>query len=837
MKKHYTFKWKEIITVSTILFCWFFTQAHDYRNPLVRSYNTSAEVNSLDHISFNPVCLNTSVVLSTPTLNSPTSNFSTANDIFVDFILPLDAMPGSVTLTFTGSSTIVVTFDNTFENAGQHSTTLDGSDIINSPSVASSNSSFLPDGTYSVQLGYLDTTGNPFLSDINTNITYDSITLPPVLISPMDNASTTLGSSLIDLQFTLPEQPLAGTVMVTFTDASNNDTVLTLSDATSFNGTIDGLNFASTPEIITASSNSLADGIYDITLEYQDSLGNPIATDTAIGFSFGDVVTLPPVLISPSDNDSTTPGSSLIDLQFTLPEQPLAGTVKVTFTDAGNNDTVLLLSDATSFNRTIDGLNFASTPEILTASSNSLADGIYDITLEYQDSLGNPIATDTATGFSFGDVVTLPPVLISPSDNDSTTPGSSLIDLQFTLPEQPLAGTVKLTFTDAGNNDTVLTLSDATSFNGTIDGLNFASTPEIITASSNSLADGIYDITLEYQDSLGNPIATDTATGFSFGDVVTLPPILISPVDNASTTLGSSLIDLQFTIPETPLSGTVKVTFTDAGNNDTVLLLSDMTSFNGTIDGLNFASTSEIITASSNSLADGTYDITLEYQDSLGNPIATDTATGFSFITTNSITLPPVLISPMDNASTTLGSSLIDLQFTLPETPLAGSVKITFTDASNNDTVLLLSDITSFNGTIDGLNFASTPEIITASSNSLADGIYDITLEYQDSLGNPIATDTATGFSFDTSTLSNDTFQYNNFTILPNPTVSKIVISTKEIIKNISLISSVGSQFHVKIEHTNNEKYSVDMSNLNNGLYFVVIETDSTYYTKKIIKK
>ncbi|WP_298546336.1 T9SS type A sorting domain-containing protein [uncultured Aquimarina sp.] len=835
MKKIYTFKWKKIVTFSMILFSWFFTQAHDYRNPLGRSYNTSGEVNSFEHISLNPVCFSTSMALSTPALNSPPSNFSTANDIFVDFILPLDAMPGSVTLTFIGSMTVVVTFDNTFENAGQHSTTLDVSDIINSPSVASSNSSFLPDGTYSVQLGYLDTTGNPFLSDINTNITYDSVTLPPVLISPVDNASTTPGSSLIDLQYTLPEQPLAGTVTLTFTDASNNDTVLLLSDATSFNGTIDGLNFASTPEIITASSNSLADGIYDITLEYQDSLGNPIATDTATGFSFGDVVTLPPVLISPADNASTTPGSSLIDLQYTLPEQPLAGSVTLTFTDASNNDTVLTLSDATSFSGNIDGLNFASTPEILVASSNSLADGIYDITLEYQDSLGNPIATDTATGFSFGDVVTLPPVLISPADNASTTPGSSLIDLQYTLPETPLSGSVTLTFTDASNNDTVLLLSDATSFSGNIDGLNFASTPEILVASSNSLADGIYDITLEYQDSLGNPIATDTATGFSFGDVVTLSPVLISPVDNASTTPGSSLIDLQYTLPEQPLAGTVRLTFTDAGNNDTVLTLSDATSFSGTIDGLNFASTPEILVASSNSLADGIYDITLEYQDSLGNPIATDTATGFSF--GDVVTLPPVLISPADNASTTPGSSLIDLQYTLPEQPLAGSVTLTFTDASNNDTVLLLSDATSFSGNIDGLNFASTPEILVASSNSLADGTYDITLEYQDSLGNPIATDTATGFSFDTATLSNDTFQYNDFTILPNPTTSKIVISTKENIKNISLISSIGSQFHVKIDDSINEKYSVDMSNLSNGMYFVVIETDSTYYTRKIIKK
>ncbi|MBW1299088.1 T9SS type A sorting domain-containing protein [Aquimarina litoralis] len=721
MEKHYTFKWKKIVTLFMILFSWVSTQAHDYCSPIARIYNASAEVNNLDHISSNPICSSTSVALSTPALTSPPSNFSTANDIFVDFILPLDAMPGSVMLTFIGSMTVVVTFDNTFENAGQHSTTLDGSNIINSPSVASSSSSFLPDGIYSVQIGYLDTTGNAFLSDINTNITYDSVTLPPVLISPLDNASTTPGSSLIDLQFTLPEQPFAGTVKVTFTDASNNDTVLLLSDATSFNANIDGLNFASTPEILAASSNSLADGIYDITLEYQDSLGNPAATDTATGFSFGDVVTLPPVLISPVDNASTTPpGSSLIDLQFTLPETPLAGTVKVTFTDASNNDTVLTFSDITSFNGTIDGLNFASTPEIIIASSNSLVDGIYDITLEYQDSLGNPIATDTATGFSFGDVVTLPPVLISPSDNASTTSSSSLIDLQFTIPETPLTGTVKVTFTDASNNDTVLTFSDITSFSGNIDGLNFASTPEIITASSNSLADGIYDITLEYQDSLGNPVATDTATGFSFGDVITLPPVLISPVDNSSTTPGSSLIDLQFT---------------------------------------------------------------------------------------------------------------------LPETSLAGTVKVTFTDASNNDTVLTFSDITSFSGNIDGLNFASTPEIITASSNSLADGIYDITLEYQDSLGNPIATDTATGFSFDTTTLSTNTFQYNNFAIFPNPTSSKIVISTKENIKNISLISSLGSQFHVKIEHTINEKYSVDMSNLSNGLYFMVIETESTYYTERIIKK
>ena len=108
-------------------------------------------------------------VTQTPTLSAPSSGTNNCSPINVAYTLPETALPGSVKLTFTGTTTVVLTVANSESTAGAHAFTFAPANPTASAQIASGSA--LPDGNYSVTLSYQDLFGNPVAtSAVATNV-------------------------------------------------------------------------------------------------------------------------------------------------------------------------------------------------------------------------------------------------------------------------------------------------------------------------------------------------------------------------------------------------------------------------------------------------------------------------------------------------------------------------------------------------------------------------------------------------------------------------------------------------------------------------------------------
>jgi len=117
-----------------------------------------------------------------------------------------------------------------------------------------------------------------------------------------------------------------------------------------------------------------------------------VANDTLDITLSADTVTQTPTLTSPTSNST----QNTLQLTYTLPEAPTAGTVTVSFNN-GTTTTTLTMGNSQSVNTTVNLSNLASTSDVTSATASSLADGTYTVTLSYQDYLGNPASTDVET--------------------------------------------------------------------------------------------------------------------------------------------------------------------------------------------------------------------------------------------------------------------------------------------------------------------------------------------------------------------------------------------------------------------------------------------------------
>ena len=117
-----------------------------------------------------------------------------------------------------------------------------------------------------------------------------------------------------------------------------------------------------------------------------------------------------PLLISPVSN---TTGATTLQINYTLPEVPLAGSVRLLFTpSAGGTPIVWTMNNATSASFSYP---VSSNPTLLSnvVSGGALSFTTYNITLSYQDVFGSPVSSVTNTS-----IQTLAPPSISLSQNN-----------------------------------------------------------------------------------------------------------------------------------------------------------------------------------------------------------------------------------------------------------------------------------------------------------------------------------------------------------------------------------------------------------------------------------
>ena len=200
----------------------------------------------------------------------------------------------------------------------------------------------------------------------------------------------------------------------------------------------------------------------------------------------GHATTQPPSVLSPPSFTTLIAGGNVT---YLLPEAPLAGSVELIFTNIAT-DAVIVIP--------IEDPVVASVGEFTLTQQNRPPDGLYSLSLKYQDLAGNPPAEVTVFDLTI-DSGTVPASFLNLAGGSILTNGNTIA---YVLPEVPQPGRVQLIFGN-GTSDTVIALGNAQSSNFTY----------TTAAHGATIPPGIYDVSLKYRDLAGNLSVQTTASG------------------------------------------------------------------------------------------------------------------------------------------------------------------------------------------------------------------------------------------------------------------------------------------------------------------------------------
>ena len=556
---------------------------------------------------------------SAPTLLAPATSSRAKTTFNLEFELPENALPNTLTLDvrfFAGGiadsvETRTILFDSTVDVIGTHQFTMTNLSLaastVNGIASVTPEIDFVHGAFYIFTIKYQDFLGNDQAQDAATSVLYDTHTVSPVFISPLvgDFIRVDFGIS-----FALLEPALAGTVVLeihptgqTTTDHAGSSlatsidtgTDLTLLFSSAFEtisthtiGAMTNLLIAtssiSSVSSITPTARDLLHGnIYDLTLSYRDQAENIRASviHTAIKF---DTVTEPPELILPAT------GSYLRDpflVEFTLREVAKASSLilKIISTNTGEIDAVATRTlTLQSAQESFGNRQFNLGPSLSTSASTNavqvlsilpatdLVDGcVYEFRLQYADVADNTAAYQDVLNVAYAGTATLVPSLSSPAAS-SAVKANFLLD--FSLKEVALPGSLQLRITPSSGSSNVQDHNGTrvVTFASTIEGrgghlveiLNLStaaiqsSNIDDVTPPIDLKVGALYDLELSYQDAAGNPASSVTHTSIAFAGNATLSPVLIKP---QTFDFVGDAFDVKFNLPERSKAGTVKLIF------------------------------------------------------------------------------------------------------------------------------------------------------------------------------------------------------------------------------------------------------------------------------------
>ena len=675
------------------------------------------------------------------------------------------------------------------------------------------NNDLVNNVTYNVTFEYRDTIQNvPAIATVGY-LTMDALTEPPVLIQPATGVNGVSKMPVhFDLQFMLPEDPLPNSVEVSITpiggfaivdNCSTTSTSVARSIVltTSAKGTysivflpLEDAETLSEGSTLTNKCNLTHGATYVFKLAYKDAFGNAEAS-TFLQIIF-DSEALDPTIHAPAPNSILR---SDFEFNFELHEDGMPGQTKLTATyqTGPNVDTaaarVIVFSNTVRETGThavaFDALSgLAATSEdvgMVTPGIDFVHMATYLFELAFQDLATNDAQIQSVT-VTF-DTQTDAPVISAPAA------GEFLKDpfaLNFSLPEEASDAGVTIVFTK------ILSLSSfgfdeeyfpthTLTVNATSAGFYHLSMGRLSAiVSSNSLVltsvaypngqsaadidlnEGtIYNVTLSYQDRVLNSASEVSVGLLEFSGDTTAAPVLSSPGPDAAI---AAAFPLAFTLPEVPLTGSVKIILTTiSGDAQGVRSVSFVQGSSVENRGSHSFSISNFHTAAidfneidavvpDSPLVDGAiYDLRLEYQDAVGNP-ANATSSTISFH--GSETLGLSFISPSNESCL---KTAFNVTFFLPEKALDTSLKLTITPTGGRSDIAGARVIVFANEnpgvrTIGGgafqelSNLAGLADVesVTPNTNLVDGAIYMFTLAYQDAAGNAESTAVLTDVSF-----------------------------------------------------------------------------------------
>jgi gliding motility-associated-like protein len=429
---------------------------------------------------------------------------------------------------------------------------------------------------------------------------------------------------------------------------------------------------SSNTNVATINSNGVVTGrgIGTATITYTNNNG---CTDTkTITVTLG--TTQSPILDFPRSNTTV---ASVLQVSYTLPETPSSGSVQLTFTPVGGGSPIVwTMSNATSvnFNYTITG---QPNPTYV-ALGLPLPFTTYTVTLSYQDVYNSPPASVTNTNIQ---------TLAAPSNLSYSLPSTFTKDSVITNITPSITGTAT-SFSVSPALPAGLVLNTTT---GVISG-----TPTVVTLLTSYVV---------------------TASNSSGSTTVTLSFAVakVTPVLSNFNAISKTTDDAAFTLTApTSSGGTGAITYSSS-NSAVATIVGNIVTIRG----------SGVTTITATKAADANYNAqTISAQLTVG--VGT--------------TQTPILTHPESNIS---GSAGFRINYTLPETPMADSVKLTFVPVNGGSPIVwTLSNATSVD-----FNYGPTSQpnsTYVTSGTALRYEPYNVTLSYQDRFGSPATSVTNT---------------------------------------------------------------------------------------------
>jgi hypothetical protein len=421
----------------------------------------------------------------------------------------------------------------------------------------------------------------------------------------------------------------------------------------------------------------------------------------------------------------------------------------------------------------------------------TLTDGAdYAFVLSYQDIHRNPTARDTVLPVQI-DLETQTPTLYEPRLGSSSSDSS--MSVLYSLPEP--ADTVWLTFTSiidttdiaAVNPDSlsphILRLVPSLYGPGLVhfflDGRDIGTNNSQVADNNRGLYDRlvspcVYRVTLTYGDSLGNDNVSVSNDGYVWPrDNLTIPPRMIWPPPAPHPSVAfSNYLPLQAYLPETPRRGSVKLVFVstsvsrDPGSPHIVYVHAEAPGYLAVTLDMSSLRSSQLVDSvagrgtsdQNNLLVDSVlYTLRIAYGDSLGNPVDTSAV---SPMRVDNHTQAGRILTPLDND--TLYQTGVTVQFDQPETALPGSVRILFTqtggdpDPGSPHTLILSNDSIGYGKTVlvqpASLAASVGVERIEGGAALVTRCIYQMSVQYRDTLNNPPAHSEVNGLTVPSGT-------------------------------------------------------------------------------------
>ncbi|HEY4194901.1 MAG TPA: hypothetical protein VGM63_05170, partial [Mucilaginibacter sp.] len=589
-----------------------------------------------------PLLFCNSVRAQSITLAPPTSSTTYVDNLSVSYSITGDASAQQVQIICTYTSGPYNSIANgkvwilTMSTPSLSKTfTLKPTDLANAANAfTASPSTPMYEGFYSFKAQYIRPASAGSLTvttTTRTNVYLDVQTVPPVLVLPKKNARV---KNLFVLKDSIPEFYLSGSKRITF--AGPNNATLTMVDnklKDSINMNMQTVSTAMAPSNISSVSGdaALAEGAYAITVQYQDRYSHPLAS--SVTNIIYDTHTETPAISAPATGSANNQN---VNFNLNIPEKYAPGTATLTFNQSGVINTLVLANNlvagANSF--ALDTRHLRASSQVLSAGADTLANGSYSITLSYQDSLGNPAASAAVNNVNIKNITT--PVTITAPANNTVVNGKSFLNLAYTLPEKPGAGTLKLILSNTATTITAFLAANTTGAQTlTLDPRDIAASPGVVSTTSNTVIDGTYNVTVTYADTLANTAVTSNSIAVNFINQ-TKAPVLILPGSGSSNTQN---VQVSFNLPVAALSN--KATLQLFGPQDISIDL--LTSGTGvqtyTLNGLDLTGSTGVTSTSQATIPSGNYTLLLGYQDIYGNDMAYDSQTNVTLTGTT----PPVL--------------------------------------------------------------------------------------------------------------------------------------------------------------------------------------------------